>query len=131
MTTFLFSSVAISGIRIISTIPFTRRNRFILTASFAVGMAATLVPDWFSYFFTYSGDNHALEGLLNAVELVMENGFAITAVIGLILNLVLPEDPEDEAAIVEATTSDSPSDELKGSDPSSLKAGQPSGSMAV
>ncbi|RLL98445.1 hypothetical protein CFD26_104611 [Aspergillus turcosus] len=131
MTTFLFSSVAISGIRIISTIPFTRRNRFILTASFAVGMAATLVPDWFSYFFTYSGDNHALQGLLNAVELVMENGFAITAVIGLILNLVLPEDPDDEAAIVEATASDAPSEELKGSDPSSFKASQPSGPLAV
>lgn len=44
MTTFLFSAVAVSGIRIISTIPFTRRNRFILTASLALGYGATLVP---------------------------------------------------------------------------------------
>lgn len=48
MTTFLFSAVAVSGIRIISTAPFTRRNRFILTASLAVGYGATLVPDWVS-----------------------------------------------------------------------------------
>ncbi|OJJ55529.1 hypothetical protein ASPSYDRAFT_60474 [Aspergillus sydowii CBS 593.65] len=100
MTTFLFSSVAISGVRIISTIPFTRRNRFILTASFAIGMAATLVPEWFKYFFTYSGDNHALQGLLDAVVLVMTNGFAVTAVLGLILNICLPEDPAEEAALL-------------------------------
>ncbi|EAW12001.1 nucleobase:cation symporter-2 family protein [Aspergillus clavatus NRRL 1] len=132
MTTFLFSSVAISGIRIISTIPFTRRNRFILTAAFAVGMAATLVPDWFSYFFTYSGDNHALQGLLNAVDLVMENGFAITAVIGLILNLILPEDPEDEAAVVEATETQTPTEAIKGaSEPFPYKAEQLPGPSRV
>jgi uric acid-xanthine permease len=44
MTTFLFSAVAVSGVRIISTVPFTRRNRFILTAGLAVGLGATLVP---------------------------------------------------------------------------------------
>ncbi|PWY65966.1 Xanthine/uracil permease [Aspergillus heteromorphus CBS 117.55] len=102
MTTFLFSSVAVSGIRIISTVPFTRRNRFILTAAFAVGMGATLVSDWFDYFFTYSGNNRGLTGLIDAVELIMENGFAITALLGLILNLILPEDPEEETAILEA-----------------------------
>ncbi|KAB8271598.1 permease family-domain-containing protein [Aspergillus minisclerotigenes] len=121
MTTFLFSSVAVSGIRIISSIPFTRRNRFILTASFAIGMAATLVPDWFDYFFTYSGDNHALQGLLDAVTLVMTNGFAVTAVLGLILNLLIPEDPEEEAAIVDARGSEvrSESEETKGTSESS------------
>lgn len=45
MTTFLFSSVAVSGIRIISTVPFTRRNRFVLTAGLAIGYGATLVPE--------------------------------------------------------------------------------------
>lgn len=44
MTTFLFSAVAVSGIRIVSTMPFTRRNRFILTAGFTLGFGATLVP---------------------------------------------------------------------------------------
>lgn len=45
MTTFLFSAVAVSGIRIISTAPFNRRNRFILTAGLAIGYGATLVPE--------------------------------------------------------------------------------------
>ncbi|KAL2847276.1 purine permease [Aspergillus pseudodeflectus] len=102
MTTFLFSSVAISGVRIMCSVDWTRRNRFILTASFAIGMAATLVPDWFSYVFTYQGDNHALQGLLQAVELVMANGFAVTGFLGLILNLLLPEDEEDEVPVVES-----------------------------
>lgn len=96
MTTFLFAAVAASGIRIISTMPFTRRNRFILTASLAVGFGATLVPTWFDYVFTYSGDNHALLGFYNAIILVMETGFAVTGFLALILNLVLPEDDEDE-----------------------------------
>ncbi|EME44069.1 hypothetical protein DOTSEDRAFT_71765 [Dothistroma septosporum NZE10] len=96
MTTFLFAAVAASGIRIISTMPFTRRNRFILTASLAVGFGATLVPTWFSYVFTYDGSNRALLGFFNAIVLVMETGFAVTAFLALILNLVLPEELEDE-----------------------------------
>lgn len=95
MTTFLFSSVSIAGIRIISTIDFTRRNRFILTASFAVGMGATLQSSWFSYVFTYSGSSRALEGLIEAVQLVMSTGFAVTAFLGVGLNLLLPEEPSD------------------------------------
>lgn len=72
MTTFLFSAVAVSGIRIISTVPFTRRNRFILTAAMALGFGATLVPTWFAFVFTYSGDNRAKQGFFNAIVLVME-----------------------------------------------------------
>jgi xanthine/uracil permease len=92
----LFSSVAVSGIRIISTVPFTRRTRFILTAAFALGMGATLVPDWFSYVFTYEGDNRAKAGFFDAIVLVMETGFAVAAFIALALNLILPEEDHDE-----------------------------------
>ncbi len=96
MTTFLFSAVAISGIRIISTVSFTRRTRFILTASMSLGFGATLVPSWFSYVFTYSGDNHALQGFFDAIVLVMETGFAVNALVAIILNLMLPEEDETE-----------------------------------
>ncbi|KAJ4360415.1 uncharacterized protein N0V89_000977 [Didymosphaeria variabile] len=96
MTSFLFSAVTVSGIRIISTVEFTRRNRFILTAGLTVGLGATLVPDWFSYVFTYSGPNHALLGFYNAIVLILETGFAIVAFINLVLNLVLPEEIENE-----------------------------------
>ncbi|KAL1598842.1 hypothetical protein SLS60_007984 [Paraconiothyrium brasiliense] len=114
MTTFLFSAVAVSGIRIISTVEFTRRNRFILTAGFTVGLGATLVPDWFSYVFTYSGPNHALLGFYNAIVLVLETGFAIVAFINLVLNLILPEEIEDEEMPeLTADEADEPADRVE------------------
>lgn len=110
MTTFLFSAVAVSGIRIISTVPFTRRNRFILTAAMSLGFGATLVPNWFSYVFTYTGNNHAKQGLFNAVVLVMGTGFAVTAFLAIFLNLLLAEEMEDEAASVTADETDAATD---------------------
>ncbi|KAK8440202.1 hypothetical protein ACI3LY_003682 [Candidozyma auris] len=91
MTTFLFTSVAVSGMKIICSTEFTRRDRFLLTASLLPGFGATLVPDWFSYVFTYSGPNKALQGFFDAIVLVMETGFALTGFIGVILNLALPQ----------------------------------------
>lgn len=97
MTTFLFTSVAVSGLAIITKgVPFTRRNRFILTAGLVFGYGATLLSDYFDNIFTYSGDNHSLQGFFNAIILVMETGFAITAFICMALNLLLPEELEDD-----------------------------------
>ena len=95
MTSFLFTSVAVSGIRIISTIEFTRRDRFVLTASLLPGFGSILVSNWFDNVFTYSGNNTALLGFFDAIVLVMETGFAVTGFIGLILNLILPEMDDD------------------------------------
>lgn len=95
MTSFLFTSVAVSGIKIICSSEFTRRDRFLLTASLLPGFGATLVPDWFSYVFTYLGDNSGLQGFLDAIVLLMETGFALTGVIGVILNLILPQMSDD------------------------------------
>lgn len=95
MTTFLFTSVAVSGMKIISTTEFTRRDRFVLTASLLLGLGAILVPNWFSFAFTYKGDNKGLQGFIDAIVLVMETGYAITGFVGLILNMALPQ-IEDE-----------------------------------
>ncbi|KAF2125078.1 Xanthine/uracil permease [Dothidotthia symphoricarpi CBS 119687] len=114
MTTFLFSAVAVSGIRIISTMPFTRRNRFILTAGFSLGFGATMVPTWFAFVFTYSGPNRALLGFYNAIVLVMETGFAVVAFVTVILNLILPEEIEDEETPeLTANEIDTPADEAE------------------
>lgn len=78
-----------------------RRNRFILTASLAVGYGATLVPTWFSTVFTYQGDNHSLRGFYDALVLVMETGFAITALLAMILNLTIGEEIEQDARQLE------------------------------
>lgn len=94
MTTFLFTAVAVSGIRILAICEFSRRNRFIMTCALSLGFGAILVPRWFSYFFTYSGPNKALAGFLDAITLLMEAGYALAGVISLILNLILPEESE-------------------------------------
>lgn len=86
---------------IVNRVPFNRRTRFILTASLAIGYGATLVPTWFANVFTYQGNNHALRGFYDAIVLVMETGFAVTAFISMILNLVLPEELEDTPEEVE------------------------------
>ncbi|GMM35395.1 hypothetical protein DASC09_027200 [Saccharomycopsis crataegensis] len=109
MTTFLFTSVACSGLAIISGLEFTRRDRFVLTASLMWGFGATLVGDWFDTFFGYKGENHSLTGLLNAVILVMETGFAVTGFIAVFLNLLIPqeadEDDSEELVSVRSTRS--------------------------
>lgn len=95
MTTFLFTSVAVSGIKIISTTRFTRRDRFVLTAILVPGLGATLIDDWFSHVFTYTGGNKGKQGFFDAITLVMESGFAIAGLVGVFLNLLLPQ-VEDE-----------------------------------
>ncbi|KAI6082287.1 Xanthine/uracil permease [Hypoxylon rubiginosum] len=96
MTTFLFCAVAVSGIAIITRgVPFTRRNRFILTAGLSLGYGATLVPTYFDNVFSYSGDNKSLQGFLDAIVLVMETGFTVTAFVCMILNLTLEEEIEE------------------------------------
>lgn len=101
MTTFLFCAVAVSGMAIVNRIPFNRRTRFILTASLACGYGATLVPTWFSHVFTYDGPNKSLLGFFDAIELVMETGFAITAFVAMILNASIGEEVELDAEEVE------------------------------
>ncbi|KAK1753562.1 uric acid-xanthine permease [Echria macrotheca] len=100
MTTFLFCAVAVSGIAIIARgVPFNRRNRFILTCALSIGYGATLLPSYFEHVFTYQGDNKSLRGFLDAINLIMETGFVITAFISAILNLTLPVELEDTVAV--------------------------------
>jgi uric acid-xanthine permease len=109
VTTFLFASVAVSGIRIISTVPFTRRSRFILTAALSLGFGAILVPNWFSFVFTYNGGG-AKQGFFDAIVLVLETGFAVTGFLAMFLNLILEEEIEDDVQSVTANTADEADD---------------------
>lgn len=107
MTTFLFTAVAVSGVAVIARgVPFTRRNRFVLTAGLAMGYGATLVPTYFDHVFTYDGDNTSLRGFIEAIEVIMKSGFVITAVMCMILNLALQEEEEDEGEVLSIDTED-------------------------
>ncbi|GAA5885630.1 hypothetical protein JCM3774_001998 [Rhodotorula dairenensis] len=95
LTVFLFASVAVAGLRILSQVPWTRRSRFIATAALSLGFAAVVKPSWFGSFFTYEGDNHALRGFLDALTLIVEESFLITMFIAIPLELLVPYGEDD------------------------------------
>lgn len=66
-TTFLFGAVTTSGVRVLAYCKWTRRDRFIATVGIALGMASLCVPEWFSYFFTYTGSNGGLVSPFSAL----------------------------------------------------------------
>lgn len=109
MTTFLFTSVCVASLSIISRCRFTRRDRFVLTCSLLFGLGATMVDDWFSSVFTYNGDNKALKGFFNAIILVCQTGYAIGGILGIFMNLIIPEeDISDETLdVLEGTSTGS------------------------
>lgn len=116
-TTFLFGSVTVSGIRVLSYTKWSRRDRFIATAAIALGMASLTVPDWFSYIFTYKGDNKGIKGLIQAVILIVEEPYLIAAIVGAVLNASLPVDIEELNASREARAEVSATTTIQGSQP--------------
>ncbi|KAK5210494.1 hypothetical protein LTR47_000386 [Exophiala xenobiotica] len=92
MQVFLYSTIAVAGIRVLSLICFTRRNRFILTVSLGIGFIDIVAPTWFDQILDYSGSNVHLQGFEQGINLIVKTPFIIAAVIGVLLNLVLPND---------------------------------------
>lgn len=95
MQVFLYSTVAVAGIRILGMIQFTRRNRFILTVALGIGFIDIVTPTWFNKVLDYSGPNVHLQGFLQGVNLIVETPFIIAAVVGVILNLLLPQEKSE------------------------------------
>ncbi|KAL2068493.1 hypothetical protein VTL71DRAFT_14830 [Oculimacula yallundae] len=92
MQVFLYSTIAVAGIRVLGLIAWTRRNRFILTASLGIGFVDIVQPTWFNKILDYSGSNVHLQGFEQGLNLIIQTPFIVAAVIGVFLNLVLPED---------------------------------------
>lgn len=90
MTTFLFTTVVVSGLRILSSIPWTRRNRFIVTAALTLGLSDLVVPNWVS-FLVPKTNNNAVQGLYDGIGLIIQTGYCIVAFVGCLLNAILPE----------------------------------------
>lgn len=91
LKTFLFASVAVSGIRLLALNEWTRRTRFILTASMSLGFGALLVPTYASYMFTYNGSKKGLRGFYDAIVIVIESPYCISALVSSFLHLVMPD----------------------------------------
>ncbi|KAE9374987.1 putative purine permease [Stipitochalara longipes BDJ] len=100
MQVFLYSTIAVAGIRVLGLITWTRRNRFILTASLGIGFIDIVQPSWFSQILDYSGSNVHLQGFEQGLNLIVETPFIVAAVIGVFLNLVLPRDRSEMDRVV-------------------------------
>lgn len=92
MQVFLYSSIAVAGLRVLGMVRYTRRNRFILTVALGIGFLDVTKPDWWDNVLTYSGPNVALSGFEQGINLIVQTPFIIAAVLGVVLNLILPED---------------------------------------
>lgn len=72
VTTFLFASVAVSGLRVLSYIRFTRRDRFVLAAALSFGVGDLLVPEIFTHLFDgVKNPNKGLDGLFASITIVL------------------------------------------------------------
>lgn len=94
VTTFLFTTVAVAGLSIMSKIKYTRRNRFILAMGLSFGMGNLLVPTWATYFLPTTG-NRALQGFYNSIQIIIETPFLISAIVTVIGMFIIPYDAED------------------------------------
>ena len=91
MTMFVFSSIFVAGIAITAKSSMSRRDRFVLAVSLVFGFGSLLVPTWFDSVFTYKGDNAGKSGFINAIVIILETPYAVSGIIGCLLNLMLPE----------------------------------------
>lgn len=72
MTTFLFASVAVSGVRVLAYNRFTRRDRFVLAAALSFGLGDILVSDFLTYLFDgVRTNNKGLQGFLDSITIVL------------------------------------------------------------
>ncbi|KAF2639209.1 purine permease [Massarina eburnea CBS 473.64] len=92
MQVFLYSTIAVAGIRVLALIAWTRRDRFILTVALGIGFMDICQPDWFASVLDYSGSNVNLVGFEQGINLAVETPFIIAAIVGVFLNCVLPRD---------------------------------------
>lgn len=97
VTTFLFASVAVSGVRVLSYIRFTRRDRFVLAAAMSFGIGNLLQPEVFTHLFDgVKNPNSGLQGLFSSITIILSTPFLSSGIVAVILNLLLPQIPLSE-----------------------------------
>ena len=70
--TFLFASVAVSGIRVLSFAELSRRDRFVLARALSFGFGNIIVPGLFAHLFDgVKNPNKGLQGLFSSITIVL------------------------------------------------------------
>jgi xanthine/uracil permease len=104
MTIFLFSNVLISGIALTKHVDLdSRRNRFIMAFSMALGVGVTVWPYAFldrraspysAPFWKCADCSNAMKGLRNGLSIFLSTGYCGGSVAAMILHGILPSDIE-------------------------------------
>ncbi|KAG9317878.1 permease family-domain-containing protein [Chiua virens] len=98
VTTFLFASVIVSGLRVLSFMDYTRRDRFILAAAMSFGIGDLLMPNVFTYLFDgVRNPSSGLQGLFDSITIILSTPFLVAGLVAVLLNLIIPQElPETE-----------------------------------
>jgi len=148
MTIFLFANVLASGINLTKFVDLeSRRNRFIMAFSMALGVGVTVWPYAFldrraspytAAFWQCADCSLGLKGLRNGVSIFLSTGYCIGSVTAIVLNTMLPCDVEISYSAVEGTTDAEPKqksvsdeEEQDGSDHEDGAAKKPAGDEEV
>jgi xanthine/uracil permease len=104
MTIFLFANVMASGIALTGSIDLSsRRNKFIMAMSLAIGVGVTVWPFAFqdrrgspytAHFWPCDDCSETVQGIRNGVSIFLSTGYCVGTVIAMLLNALLPEDAE-------------------------------------
>ena len=101
MTTFLFANVMASGAKILASVEWNRRERFIIATAFSFAWGTLLVPDWAESFFRGVDANEGLQGLFQAITNVVSTPSIIGGLVAIVMNLIMPEDADKRDLLVE------------------------------
>ncbi|KAJ7664406.1 xanthine/uracil permease [Mycena polygramma] len=113
VTTFLFASVSVSGLRVLSYNRYTRRDRFVLAAALSFGLGDLLVPGLFTHLFDgVNNPNSALQGFFDSITIILSTPFLAAAIVAVILNIILPLEFDSEAPEAETVYSDPEKDSV-------------------
>mmetsp|Transcript_26382 Transcript_26382/g.43370 ORF Transcript_26382/g.43370 Transcript_26382/m.43370 type:complete len:462 (-) Transcript_26382:231-1616(-) len=102
MTIFLFANVLTSGINLTHNVDLnSRRNKFIMALSLAIGVGVTVWPYAFqdrraspytAGFWTCADCGTTMQGVRNGVSIFLSTGYCVGTVIAMLLNGILPAD---------------------------------------
>jgi len=71
-----------SGIRVLSYITWTRRNRFTLAAAMSFGIGNLLAPEWYTHLFDGVTNRTAgLQGLFDSITIILSTPCTFHAVL--------------------------------------------------
>lgn len=123
MTIFLFANVLTSGITLTGNIDLhSRRNKFIMALSLAIGVGVTVWPYAFldqraspytAHFWQCADCSDTLKGIRNGVAIFLSTGYCVGTVVAMLLNAILPQDSQidygdNEVAVKELTEDPDP-----------------------